>query len=213
MSAYLDNAPLTLDELGDDASIGQLLEWVRRKLHGTDRLILGLRCNEEVVENEEIAGLLSAPVSDFDRLDVVSGDPRALVKEAVDQARDALDDSLAIVKQAAACLDAGDVMAAMNRLSECFELWGQTHEAVMNGGKLLNLDFQSLEIGGLPFVETLTPLANQLRELKSAIEQRDHVLLRDILRYELDDALASWRRTLDGFADHVRALRGAVVQA
>ncbi len=73
-------------------------------------------------------------------------------------------------------------------------------------GRLLGVDFESLQLAGRPVAECLTELLERLRDLKDAVANRDHVLLADILRYEFDDVLQRWERMLDGFIDHVEAL-------
>ena len=62
-------------------------------------------------------------------------------------------------------------------------------------------------------MQWLNDLASKLRELKDAIESRDHVLLGDILRYEFDETLEQWERMLDGFIAHVEGIEETVPAA
>lgn len=205
MPFFLDNKPIAVNSLGEDASIGQLLEWVKSRMAGTGRLVLGLRCNDEDLDAEQIGDMLSAPIADFERLDFFSGQPEEAVLDALKASRRAFEDTFPTVKHATDALAAGDLLTAMNLLGDCFGIWGQTHQAVLTSGRLLEIDFQTLQVAGRQIVVWVNELADKLREVKAAIESRDHVLLGDILRYELDETLQHWEQMLGGFIDLVES--------
>jgi len=210
MPVFLDNEVIDTAELGPDSSIGQLLDVVKSRVAGSGRLVLGLRCNEEEVDAEQLTDMLAAPITDFERLDFFSGRPEETVLEALRATRRAFEDTFPTVQEATEAVSAGDLPRTMNLLADCFAIWGQTHEAVLSGGRLLDIDFQSLVVGNRPMIEWVTELASKLREMKEAIESRDHVLLGDILRYELDATLRNWEHMLGGFIEHVERVCGDV---
>ena len=203
MPVFLDNEHLDIDDLGHDASIGQALEVAKTCVQGTGRLILGLRVSEQEVEADQIADLLTAPITDFDRLDFLSGRPQEMVLEALQASRRAFEDTFAVVKEAADSLSKGGLARTMSLLADCFNIWGQTHESVCTAARLLQLDLDNLQLAGRPVAEWLNQLSEKLRDIRSAIESRDHVLLGDILKYEVDELLAEWERTLTGLIEHV----------
>ncbi|MEK6644296.1 MAG: hypothetical protein AABZ08_10335 [Planctomycetota bacterium] len=205
MSAYLDSQPIATDALGPHASIGQLLDLVKTRVTGSGRLVLGMKCNEEDVEAEDIAAMLSAPITDFERLDFVSGRPQDMVLDALDAVRRAFEQTYQVVRDASESLSRGDAPRAMGLLSECFGVWGQTSDAVLTSGRLLNVDLETLHIEGRTISDWVADLVTKLREIKCAIEDRDSVLLGDILRYELDETMQAWDRMLVGYITFVEA--------
>jgi len=205
MSVFLDNEHLDTDDLGHDASIGQALEVAKTAVQGTGRLILGLRVSEQEVESEQIEEILTAPINDFERLDFISGRPAEMVLEALQTSRRAFEDTFPVVKRAAERLSRGDLTTTMTLLADCFGIWGQTHQAVCTAARLLQLDLDRLELAGRSIKAWLRQLAEKLGEIRSAMESRDNVLLGDILRYEVDEMLLEWERTLSGLIEHIES--------
>ncbi len=205
MNILLDGKPLGGASLS--ATVGQALDTARKSLAGTDLLVLGIRCDEREISPELLETVLERPAGDFARLEFVTGHPVDVVLEALRQTRMALADSFTGIREAAEALSRGRVSEAMSALVRCLAIWGQTHEAVVQGGALCRLDFEGLVIEGRPLLDWLHDLARQLRGLKSAIESRDHVLLGDILQYELDETLRGWECMLDGIIRHLEQTR------
>jgi hypothetical protein len=210
MSVLLDDQPMGPGEIAPSATVAQVIESVRTKLKD-GRIVLGLRCEGVDVAGERLNDVLSRPAGSFGRLEVITGSAHEAVRDALEHARRAFGASFAIVQEAVTAISAGNLADAMQRLVECAGLWGQTHEAVVAGGRLLGLDFTLLEIDGRRVLAWLEDLAGRLRELKQAIESRDHVALGDLLRYEMDETLRGWERMLEGFIGVVDASAGRVM--
>ena len=206
MKILLDDKPFCPEQLPSDATLTQLIEMAKAEVDGTGSVIVGVRHNDEDVPAERLEEMLPQPVSDFDNLELISGRPKQVVLEALAQVRTAFGETFVSIREAADVLAAGGLADAMTKLAECFGVWAQTHTSVVQGGALVGVDFDSLEIGGRPIVDWLNELSAKLRELKEAIVARDSVLLGDILRYELDETLQQWERMLDGFISHVEQL-------
>ena len=91
----------------------------------------------------------------------------------------------------------GDVRTALPKLGECCQTWSQVHLAICNSVSMLHLDPSRLEVDGRPLVETLRVPFDHLQHIKKVLEDRDFVLLSDILTYEFPEALAAWRKTIE----------------
>src|SRR5439155_20214880 len=85
---------------------------------------------------------------------------------------------------------------AMEKLSGCFGTWQHAQESVLKTAQLLRLDLSTLVIEGQSLSDLLAEFTNQLRDLKSALENRDFVGLNDILRYEATRTSEQWRSAL-----------------
>lgn len=208
MNILLDKRPLDLSADAGITTVGHALEAAKSRLAGTNMLIFGVRCNQQDVSPELLEETLSRPLGSFEDLEFISGHPSDVVLAALNQTRLALADTFSGVRETADALSKGRIPDAMSSLVRCLTVWSQAHEAVVQGGALCRIDFESLLIDGRPMLDWLHDLTRQLRGLKSAIESRDHVLLGDILQYELDEMLRGWERMLDGMIDHIEFRRG-----
>lgn len=203
---YIDDQPFTAFDPKADWTVQRLVDAARSRLNGSGRLLIALRCNEVDVSPAHLETILSQPVSAYGRLDLLTEEPKPIVLDILKQSKQALSESFVLSREAAEALSAGDHAKAMSRLIDSVDCWSQVHEAIVNGGRLLNVDFDSVRIGERPVSAWLTDLVSRLSDLKEALEVRDNVLLCDMLKYEFDETLQGWERMLDGFVAHVEAL-------
>lgn len=203
MNIYLDSQPLVTKSLDGNSTVHAALEAAKHQLTSTELLIFGVKCDDQEVSPEDLEKILGMPAARFARVEFISGHPGEVVLSALRQTRMSLADSFTGVKQASECLSKGRVAEAFGALVRCLSVWGQAHEAVVQGMALCGIDAERLIISGRPLLDWLQGLAEQLRGLKGAIESRDHVLLGDILQYELDETLQGWEVMLDGIIAHI----------
>lgn len=212
MNILLDSQPIELPMPVDRATVGQALDAARGKLSGTNLMIFGVRCDGVDVSPEHLDQVLASPAQGFTQLEFITGHPFDVVSVALKQARMALADTFVTVKDASEALAHGRIPEAMSALVRCLNVWGQTHEAIIQGGSLCGLDFEHVVIHDRPLLDWLHDLARQLRGLKGAIESRDHVLLGDILQYELDETLCDWEAMLTGIVEYIERQNPAAQQ-
>ncbi len=203
MDILLDNEPQVVAGLNGSATVAQYLDAVKARLRGTDRMIFGLRFDGEDVPTARIEESLTRPVAELESLEFVSARAPEVVVEALRETQKALTNSFVGVREASEALSKGRLAESMERLTDCIVVWGQTHEALVQGGAILGLDFERVVIAGRPMLDWLGDLARRLREIRDAIEARDHVLLSDILHYELDETLSGWEQMLGGVIQHI----------
>jgi hypothetical protein len=206
MTVLLDDQPLSTEDLKPDATVAQLLDLAKARLKGSGSVIVALRKDHQDVPPESLEDMLTQPLQGFQQLELISGRPKQVVLEALDEVRCSFTDTFATLREICEALTAGRLTEAMEMLSRCVGIWGRTHQAVVEGGALVGVDFERLEVAGRPIVDLLNELAGRLHELKNAVESRDNVLLGDILRYELDETLQQWELMLTAFTAHVESL-------
>jgi hypothetical protein len=206
MSVFLDDHPLATTELDQPRTVGEALELARTEAAANGSLILGLLCNNEQVPPDRLSWVLSQPADDFERVDLVSGPPKPVVLKALRDVSGLFAQTFPLVKEASETIAAGRVGEAMRAFADCVSVWGSAHESIVQGAALLGVRFDDLQLCGRPVTQWLVELATKLGEIKEAIEARDHVLLGDILRYELDEPLREWEQMLAAFIGHVEQL-------
>lgn len=211
MSAYLNGQPITGETLTPDITVGQVVEKAKARLNDTGDIIFSVICNENEVPADRLDEVLSQPLSAFSRVELISGRPEELVLEALRETRRSFSDSFATIKQAAQDMTAGNLAKGMAGLVECLGVWSNVHETIVQGGALVDIDFDRLVIDGRHILDWLNDLSTKLKEIKSAIESRDNVLLADMLSYEMDEIMQGWESVLHAFVEQVKRLdRGAV---
>jgi len=188
-----------------DATVADVIALAKDQLDPQQSIIVGVRREGELVASNEIEAVLDQRVDRIDRLELLTGDPRAIVLETLTQSQLAFEQTFHEVTRVADQLADGSVADAMARLLDCVAAWSGVHQAIMQGGALLDIDFENLVIESRPLIDWMSDLAARLQDIKSAIANQDHVLLADILRYEIDETLRAWQRFLAGFVQYVRS--------
>ncbi|MFH1418566.1 MAG: hypothetical protein ABII12_09820 [Planctomycetota bacterium] len=204
MTVYLDDS--ALDSTDESATLAQTIDIAKAKLVGSDGMIVGVRCDGEDIPPDRLDEVLPQPLSRYGRVDLLSACPREVVVAALRDVRTALEETFVGVKSSAEALAGGHVSKAMQSLSECLSVWGRAHASVMESCSLLGLRLDDMQIDGRPIVDWLVDLSDKLRGIKGAIEARDHVLLGDMLRYEMEETLDAWDRTIEGLIRHIESL-------
>ena len=191
MEIFVDDQPFECSN--PTQTIADLITEVRDKLCEDDRLILGIRCNDgEFLDSDQYEQVCVKPSSDFDRIDLTTGSPKALVREALNQAIALFEETEPDQKEIVKLLAEGNSTRAMKLLGGCFKAWHQAHEAVIKSVGLLEIDIDGIRVGDKPLAESLGQLATQLRQVKDAIEAKDFVTLSDILQYEFAETTTHW---------------------
>lgn len=191
MGVTVDDVSLEVDRLGL-STVGEVLSHVARG----NRLVVQL--------------LLDGSEPDLGRIDVLRSETlsgRTLFIETVqplDIARDVLEsvgesmreaDALRI--DAAEQFRAGQASAALQKLSGCFALWINGQDSIGKVAKLLKLDLTRVQVDTRSAEELLAGFAGQLRQLRDALEARDHVLCCDVLTYDMESARQDWEALVE----------------
>ncbi len=204
MTVYLDDN--ALDSTDDSATLAQTISIAKTKLVAQNGMIVGVRCDGRAIPLDRLDEVLLQPLSRYGRVDLVSASPREVVVDALKDVRTGLQETFVSVKSSAEALAAGNVPNAMQALGDCLVAWGQAHRSVMESVSLLDLSLDTFQVDGRPFADWLAELNEKLRGIKGAIEARDHVLLGDMLRYEMDETLDAWDLAIEGLIQHVESL-------
>ena len=92
-------------------------------------------------------------------------------------------------KEVAALLEQGKQAEAFEKLARVFATWQQIQNAYAGLAKLNNVVLSQLPVRELTGEAVLNEFCRQLGEMQAALQNRDLVLLADILQYEMDGAV------------------------
>lgn len=200
MSVFIDQQPVDAGALGL-ATIGHVLGHVQKD----DRLVVQILLDGRKPNTDEMGTLRQLPL-DGHVLYVETANPRSLAVEVLEEMDEQLCSAERFRAAAADLLGQGQTSLAMQKLSACFTVWHHAQDAVMKTAQLLRLDLQQVECDGRPIGQMLRHFADQLKQVRSALEQRDFVLLGDMLLYEMTDACNQWRRATGALRQAIESL-------
>ncbi|MBL8763434.1 MAG: hypothetical protein JNM07_04110 [Phycisphaerae bacterium] len=202
MNVTLDDRPLGILQ----PTLAHALEAARRDAGGRGRVIV-----EALLDGRPLADRqLSAPDSEprpASELRFTSADPRALVRDGLRDAAEALDRVRDTQRRAAELLQCGRVTEAIRELPEVLSAWEAARTMLADGCSLLSLDVDAIpssDGAGRPGARA-SSLGAHLRAATSAVGAQDWARLADLLAYDLDQEAERWRSLLESFARSLAA--------
>jgi hypothetical protein len=196
MEIYLDDEPYQVDQSASP-TVGLVLDEVLKQVRAGGRIVAAIRCDGVEVDSDDLQRVLGEPTDTYARLDFVSGSAGDLVIEALSRIQAMLMELGATKDEAVEKLSQGQTSEGMALLGPYFDAWRQAHEAVLQSARLVGLDLTAVSVDDVPMVEVFSQFAEQLRQLKTALEANDHVTLSDILSYEADATTERWIKLID----------------
>lgn len=187
MSVTVDRQPLSADQLGLH-TLGQLLAHLQKD----NRLVVHVLVDGQEPDLSQMPSVRKLPL-DRHTLFIETADPRALALQVLADVDAQLTEADRLRGEASDLIHKGQNQRAMEKLSGCFSTWQHAQESVLKTGQLLRLDLQTIVVDGTPLTEMVQEFAEQLRQIKGALENRDFVLLNDVLTYEAPATTAKWR--------------------
>jgi hypothetical protein len=197
MSVTVDHEPLAIETMGLK-TVGQVLSHLQRG----NRLVTNLLIDGRAPDLDGIHAVRLAPLKGH-TVFIETAEPREMAINVLDEVEEQLRDTDDLRTDAADLLQRNQPGKAMEKLSGCFAVWQTAQESVLKVGQLLRLNLDLVRVNNQPLSSVLTRFAEQLREIKTAIEHRDFVTLGDILAYEADQTSSQWRTALTAIRDVV----------
>ncbi|MBK8915230.1 MAG: hypothetical protein IPM64_11645 [Phycisphaerales bacterium] len=183
------------------ASLGELID--RLRADRPQSLITRVAINGAALCESTAEAAFAQALADGDSIDVETGLPGLVVAEALREVATTLRDAGQASPEAARRLNDQEVAAAMQDIAELVGIWQSARSAVSQAGALLQRDLAELQFDGVTVGERLSTLVARLTEIRDAMVARDHVLLADLLHYEMPELCEIWALVLNGIADTV----------
>ncbi len=183
-------------EVSGQLPLGGLVERVRAKVATDRRVLANMSIGGSAIEVDELEQWLARPCGQVAEVRFETACPRALARGTVGGVRALFADSTVLQQEAAGRLAAGQTVKAMEALTGCLGLYKAAQEAVSQAVRLNRLDLDRLRVGGRSMGQTIGELTARLGEVKSALEDRDLVLLGDLLTYEFPHISEQWMAIL-----------------
>lgn len=198
MTVMVDREPLAAEALGL-RTVGQVLSHVQRD-HG--RLVVHLLIDGHEPDLDAIGQVRQAPLAGH-TLFIETAEPRRVALDVLDGVEAQLGEADRQKAEACDLLRRNDTSRAMEKLSGCFSAWQLAQESVLKTAQLLRIDLAAVQLDGRPLDAVVAEFTAQLREIRSALEARDFVLLGDVLTYEMTEATKHWRMAIGAIREIV----------
>lgn len=157
-------------------------------------VICEIQVNGIAINEEDEARLAETPVTEIESLIICSSEPARLVDQALTSCREFVPHVKQACIRTAEKLRSNDQAQAQNQFIETMEgcYWlvdtlKHVRGASKGANSLKNLD---------QWTKCETQMAKVVREVVSAYEAKDYVLVADLLEYELSEAVAAWETVL-----------------
>jgi hypothetical protein len=197
MSVTVDHQPLQADELGL-RTVGQVLAHLQKD----NRLVVHVLIDGCEPDLSRL-GIVRREAIDGRELFIETADPRQLAIDALSEVGEQLKEADRLRIEASDLLQRSTPFKAMEKLSGCFSTWQHAQESVLKTAQLLRIDLSTLLVGTISLTDLLAEFTAQLRDIKSALENRDFVGLNDILRYEATRTSDKWRGALQALRNRI----------
>jgi len=197
MPVTVDDLPLQVDELGL-CTVGQVLSHVSRE----NRLVVQVLIDGHEPDLSRLSSIKLSPIAGK-TIFIETAEPRRMAADVLAEVESHLNDADHLKTEAADLIQSGNQCKAMEKLSGCFTIWQHAQESILKTAQLLRLDLSALRVGERSLTEQLGDFQDQLRQIKSSLENRDFVSLSDMLKYETTETSNQWRAA-------IQALRGVV---
>ena len=195
MEVFVDDKRVDEAFVGDGA-VEDALRHVQGNLCTPGQVVIGLKCDGRVVSSGAMAATLGRPAASFNRLEVLTGNKKTLVTDAMGQASACLTETAGGCQHVAELLTGGRIAEGAEALGECLRIWQQIHESVARSIEMLQLDPAGMAINGEPMVELISRPKEALLQVRDALRAQDYVLLADLLRYEFQEVTDRWHSIL-----------------
>jgi len=190
MPVTVDDAPLRTDELGL-LTVGQVLAHLQR----ANRLVVHVLIDGMEPDLDRLSDVRKSPLQDHNVF-IETSDPREMATGILREVEAQLRDAARIRNETVDLLQKNQNVKAMEKLSGCFTIWQHAQQSLLGTAQLLKLDLSRVVVHGQPLSALLGEFTSQLREIKSALENRDFVTLGDLLLYETTQTDDQWRWAL-----------------
>ncbi len=190
MPVTVDHSPLLAEELGL-RTVGQVLTHLKRE----NRLVVHVLIDGHEPDLGKLTDVRRSALKDH-QIFIETADPREMALDVLQQVEVQLGEADRIKSEAAKLLQSNQNVRAMEKLSGCLTTWQHAQESVLGTARLLNIDLEQVRVGDRTLTELVLEFAEQLKQIKSSLENRDFVTLGDLLIYETTQTSADWRAAL-----------------
>ena len=191
MQILLDDMPCNVEA----RTVGEAIEGGADLARDRGRLIVDVTVDGSHLSEADLA----SPAQQTRTAQVVrlvTADPVDLVRQTLNDAREALTEADELQREAAELLQSDEHTVSMDKLTEAISIWLCVQEAVIKGAQLMGLDLDAEGSGDQELPDAIRRLRERLDTVHRALQSRDEIGLADTLLYEFPQVIEQWQRVL-----------------
>jgi hypothetical protein len=191
MPVTVDHSTLRAEELGL-RTIGQVLAHLQKER----RLVVHVLIDGLEPDLRRLGDVRKSPLKDH-HVFIETADPREMAMDILKQVEAQLGEADRIKGEAAKLLQNNQNVRAMEKLSGCLTTWQHAQESLLGTARLLKIDLEKITVGRRTLTSLIVGFTEQLKRIRTSLENRDFVTLGDVLIYETEQTSAEWREALE----------------
>jgi hypothetical protein len=176
-------------------TVGDLLKWAGERVP-KGRVLVKVQLGDDLLEGDTLTKVRQVPLGDA-TLALTTADQKELSLTMLGKLAALIEWLAPQHKEVAGELERGQTQHALDRLNGIVSAWLQIQAAYGNLAKMLNLSLKDLPVREMNGEAVLEEFCRQLGEMQAALQNKDFVLLADILQYEMDGAQSNWMGLLE----------------
>ena len=189
--------------VGEGRTLGEVLGDAKGLLHDSGRMIVGIECDGRVLTAQEVDRSLAEQADKYWQINFQTAVAAHLAQAALEAVRLCLDHIDEMSDEVSQLLSQSQIRSAMQQMGPLFGAWNDAYQGLFNTLTLLGVDPESVELPTGTAASLMGGLTEQLREVKSSLENQDYVQLADILSYELRPLAKDCRVIIDSLLERL----------
>ncbi len=166
-------------------TIGRLLSDIRRDALSSGRIVCGISLDGNAVDTQYERCVSEQSVENFSELVVETADPKTLCLATLGEVARHI---LPIIEESGRIgdlIDSGKEVQALGRIVPCMEAWGAIVKAIHDIAQLMEVDMDEIAAEDESLSQSLRSLVELLQSIRSAMDARDMVTIRDAMKHEM----------------------------
>jgi hypothetical protein len=190
MPVTVDHEPMKTDELGL-RTVGQVLSHLKK----ANRLVVNVVIDGQAPDLNRMADLRQRIVGEH-TIFIETAEPKTMALEILQQVEAQLGLADQLKSEATELLRKNQNVKALEKLSGCFATWQNAQQSLLGTAQLLKIDLDEIFVSNRKLSDVLGDVTDQLKQIKSALENRDFVSLSDLLIYETTQTTSQWQEAV-----------------
>ncbi len=190
MPVTVDHEPLRTEELGL-RTVGQVISHLQKE----NRLVVHVLIDGREPDLKHLADVRKSTLTDH-TVFIETTDPREMARDILNEVECQLCEADRLRSEAADLLQKSQNVRAMEKLAGCFTTWQNAQQSLIGTAQLMKVDLGHITLSGQTLGNLISNFADQLKQIKSSLENRDFVSLTDMLIYETTQTCSQWREAI-----------------
>ncbi len=181
----------------DCKTIGELVELIRSALKGSGKMIIAIKCNDQIVKPEEVENVLGKSLEEYDKIEFQTASPASLAQDALRASKEMLEGAKGQISKLIDNLQQSQIQEAMEQMGTTFQQLNNAYQGIDGCLRLLKIEPESIELSGINADRLFKKVTGNLQDIKEALSNRDYVQLADLLSYELMPTIDNFEELID----------------